>query len=139
MTMDNIALILKIHGMICLILAGSHLCFARELQWKEDSTKLTSVNHDIFHVHTMFIVLVLAMMGHLTFVETSKLLERTALGYFIALYLCIFWIMRLYAQWFIFRRCLWQGKRRETIIHYLFTAIWIFFVYAGFTALAFQW
>jgi hypothetical protein len=137
--MNSLSLILKIHGMICMVLAGSHFFFGRELQWKKDSEKLTSVNHDIFHVHTLFIVLILGMMGHLTFFETARLLERTALGYLIALYLCIFWMIRLYAQWCIFRRCLWQGKRRETCIHYLFTSIWIYFVYTGLMLLAYQW
>lgn len=137
--MSNLSLILKIHGIICLILSASHFLFSRELQWKEDTTKLTPVNHDIFHVHTLFIVLVLMIIGHLTLFETSVLMERSALGYYIAWYLCIFWLMRLYAQWFIFRTCLWQGKRRETFAHYLFTVIWIYFVYTGCALLAFQW
>jgi hypothetical protein len=79
------------------------------------------------------------MMGHLTLFATFTLLERTALGYYLALYLCIFWLVRLYAQWFVFRRSLWQGKRKETIAHYMFTVIWAYFVYVGLVLLVFQW
>jgi hypothetical protein len=42
--------------------------------------------------------------------------------------LVVFWLCRLLAQFFVYDRAIWKGDRFRTVMHYAFSALWIYFV-----------
>ena len=115
---------LRLVGAGLIALAVLHVPIARHLRWREDTARLSPVNRDIFHVHNFFICLVLVAMGLPCLIEPSLLLDRSRPGAWGAWTLAAFWAARLWCQWFVYRRQLWRGKKFETAMHWLFTAIW---------------
>jgi len=76
-------------------------------------------------VHTFFIALSVFMMGLLCLYSYEDLLQ-TPLGNKISLGLFIFWAIRLFLQFFGYSNKLWKGKRFETVVHILFSCLWIY-------------
>lgn len=56
-------------------------------------------------------------------------LTHTALGHRICLGLGVFWGIRLFFQFFVYDAQLWRGKTLETIIHILFSGMWMYFTF----------
>jgi hypothetical protein len=77
------------------------------------------------YVHTFFIALVLFLIGLLCLTSASELVN-TSLGKRISLGLAIFWIVRLYFQFFVYSSKVWKGKLFETIVHLLFAIFWAY-------------
>ncbi len=113
-----------------LLLAALHIVIGRRLRWAEDCKRLAPVNEAIFHVHTLFICLVLVLMGLPCIFQPAVFLEPTAAGAWMAWSGTVFWAVRLYCQWFVYPSHLWRGKRAETAVHRVCTILW-----AGLTAL----
>jgi hypothetical protein len=88
---------LNIIGVLLLLLSGIHMFFPGYFHWKEDLKSLSLINRQMMQVHAFFIALV------------------------------VFWGIRLFFQLFVYSPELWKGKRRETVIHILFTCLWIYF------------
>jgi hypothetical protein len=122
---DLLALCLRIAGAGLILLAIMHVPIGFHLEWREDARRLSPVNRDIFHVHSLFVCLVLVAMGLPCLIEPSLLLEKSRPAAWGAWILTIFWLVRLYCQWFVYRRELWHGKPFETRIHWMFTGIWL--------------
>ncbi|MEL6392627.1 MAG: hypothetical protein AAFR97_07715, partial [Bacteroidota bacterium] len=53
-------------------------------------------------------------------------LLSTQLGKNLSLGLAIFWTCRLLAQFFWYSSDLWRGKRFETIVHIVFSCLWLY-------------
>jgi len=121
--------LLRIAGATQIALALAHVTFGRRFNWPEELARLSLLNRQIFHVHCFFICLVLLLMGGASLLAPSALLERSQLGWMVAASLSIFWLARLFAQWFVYDRTLWRGRRFETAMHGLLTVLWMF--YAG--------
>ena len=83
------------------------------------------MNEAIFHVHALFICIVLVMMALPCIFEPSVFLEKSRAGSWLAWSFSGFWALRLYAQWFIYPATLWRGKRFETTMHWFFTFVWL--------------
>lgn len=129
--MDNIfSLLLKIAGAGLILLAFLHIPIGRALKWKEDAKKLTPVNERIFHVHAFFICLILVLMGLPCLLMPRVFLEPSAAGLWLSASLLVFWLARLYCQFFVYRAELWKGKRLETFLHW-----WLSFVWAALASL----
>ena len=122
---DLLAIALRAAGVGLLFLAGLHIPIGRELRWREDASRLTPVNRDVFHVHILFICLVIVMMGLPCLIDPQVFLEPSRAGAWLSWSFAGFWAARLYSQFFIYSSELWRGKRRETIAHWIFTAAWI--------------
>jgi hypothetical protein len=124
---------LRIAGVTQIVLALAHLGFGRRFDWTNELARLSLLNRQIFQVHCFFVCLVLLLMGGVSLFAPMALLERSQLGLLVAASLSIFWLARLFAQWFVYDPALWRGKRFETAMHGLFTVLWTFFsaVYLG--------
>ena len=122
---ELLSIALRVAGVGLLFLAGLHIPIGRELRWREDVSRLTPVNRAVFHVHTLFICLVIIMMGLPCLTDPGVFLEPSRGGAWLSWSFAGFWAARLYCQFFIYGPELWRGKRRETVVHYVFTAIWI--------------
>lgn len=122
---EHLPLLLRISGIGLLLLALSHVPIGRHLKWKEQGALLSLENEAVFHVHTFFICVTLVLMGLPAALAPEVFLEKSGMARWMAWSFCGFWLIRLYCQWFVYRRHLWRGKRLETGIHYLFTGLWL--------------
>jgi hypothetical protein len=123
---ELLPLFLRIAGAGLILLAVLHVPIGRHLQWREDTARLAPANHDIFHVHALFVCLMLVGMGLPCLFDPAVLVEKSRAGAWGAWLLTGFWAVRLYCQWFVYRPELWKGKPLETAMHWVFTAIWTF-------------
>ena len=106
-------------------LALLHVVFPRYFKWAEDLKPLTLINRQLMYIYTLFIALVVLLMGLLCWSCAPELVS-TPLGRKVALGLGIFWLTRLLVQFFGYSRLLWQGKRLETAVHVVFALLWTY-------------
>lgn len=117
---------INIVGALLIMLATIHIIFPRYFNWKNELAGLSLINRQMMQVHTFFLAFILFLMGILCLSSASDLVS-TSLGKRICLGFSIFWGLRLLFQFFIYSPKLWRGKAKETIIHILFTLLWIYF------------
>lgn len=115
----------KIAGCILISLAAIHIVFPRYFNWGSEFKLLSLINRQMMMVHTFFIALTLMLMGILCLTSYKELIE-TELGNKISMGFGVFWIARLLIQLFGYSPALWRGKRFETIMHVVFTLLWIY-------------
>ncbi|MET4084083.1 ABC-type bacteriocin/lantibiotic exporter with double-glycine peptidase domain [Pedobacter sp. UYP30] len=116
---------LKIIGVLLILLALIHVVFPKFFNWKVELKSLSLVNRQMMTVHTFFIALIVFLMGLLCLTSASELIQ-TNLGKKIALGLGLFWGIRLFIQFFGYSEDLWKGKTFETIMHIVFSLLWIY-------------
>jgi hypothetical protein len=131
----DLALHLKFVGTTLMGLACLHVGFPRRFDWARELARLSLLNRRMMQVHTLFIALIVLMMGALCAAGTSALLERSALGRYVAAGLLGFWAIRLGCQLFVYDSALWRGKRFETAVHVVFVLFEAYLV-AVFAALS---
>jgi hypothetical protein len=116
---------LKIIGAILIVLALIHVIFPRYFHWKKELSSLSLINREVMYVHTFFIALVVFLMGLLCLTSSPEIVA-TPLGKRIALGLGIFWLCRLFIQFFGYSSELWRGKFFETVVHIVFSILWMY-------------
>jgi hypothetical protein len=116
---------IKIIGIIFILLALVHSIFPKYFNWKKELATLNLINKQMMQVHTFFIALVVLLMGLLC-ISSSHELVTTTLGKRICLGFGIFWGTRFIIQFFGYSSILWKGKKFETVIHILFSALWTY-------------
>lgn len=116
----------KIIGTLLIVLSFIHLAFPKYFNWNEELGPLSLINRQMMYVHTFFIAFVVLLIGILC-LNSSDELVSTAFGKKIDLGLGIFWLARLFIQFFGYSSLLWKGKSLETGIHILFSLLWIYF------------
>ncbi len=119
---------LIIIGYLMIFLAVIHGAFPRRFNWEKEFSTLSLINKQMMYVHTLFIALVVLMMGLLC-VTSSKDLIETVLGKRICIGLTVFWFTRLVIQFFGYSSELWKGKTFETGVHIVFIFLWAYFSY----------
>lgn len=108
-----------------MMLSLIHIGFPTYFKWKEDLKPLSLINKQMMEIHTIFIGITVFLMGLLCLTSAQELVT-TSLGKKICFGFGIFWMMRLVFQLFVYSSKLWQGKRFETVVHVLFTFLWIY-------------
>lgn len=116
---------LKIIGVLMIILSLIHVVFPVYFKWKTEFATLSLINRQVMYVHTFFIALTVLLMGLLCLTSGEELMH-TAFGKRITAGLLVFWIIRLICQFFIYSPELWKGKRFETVVHIIFSFLWIY-------------
>jgi len=124
---------LKIIGWLLVALSFVHIAFPKRFEWGKELKGLSLMNKQMMHVHTFFIALIIMLMGVLCLTSSQELLG-TALGKKISFGLWVFWTVRLAVQFFWYSAELWRGKRFETIIHIVFSFLWVYMSAAFFVA-----
>jgi hypothetical protein len=114
---------IKIIGFILIPLSIIHIIFPKYFNWDKEFSGLSLINRQMTYVHTFFIALIIMLMGILCLTSTEELIH-THLGQKISLGLGIFWVLRLFIQFFGYSPVLWKGKLFETTVHVFFTAMW---------------
>lgn len=125
----NISLNLRIAGSLMLLLAGLHAGFPKRFSWREELSRLSLLNRQIFVVHCFFIVLVISMIGALSLFWPSTLLEPGTLARIVLSGLVVFWLARLFIQFFVYDARLWRGNHFNTAMHVLFSLMWAYYVF----------
>jgi len=115
----------KIIGVILIALALTHGVFPKYFNWGKELKSISLINKQMMEVHTFFIAFVVFLMGLLCITSASELID-TPLGKKISLGLGVFWSIRLYVQFFVYSPTLWKGKKFETTVHILFSALWTY-------------
>ena len=116
---------IKITGLLLIALALIHVIFPKYFKWDAELKSLSLINRQMMTIHTFFIAFTVFLMGVLCLTSANELIE-TNLGRKIALGLGIFWTVRLIIQFFGYSKDLWKGKKMETFVHILFSAIWLY-------------
>lgn len=116
---------LKVTGLLLTLLAAVHIIFPTYFNWKKELVSLSLVNRQMMYIHTFFIALVVFLMGLLCLTSAAELIN-TSLGRKIGLVLGVFWLVRLYVQFFGYSSLLWKGKKFETTVHVLFSLLWAY-------------
>jgi hypothetical protein len=116
---------LKVIGGLLVVLALLHAGFPRYFDWPTELKPLSLINRQMVYVHTLFIALVVLLMGLLCLSCASELVG-TPLGRKVALGLGLFWLARLLVQFFGYSSALWRGKRFETTVHVSFSLLWTY-------------
>ena len=115
----------KVAGAIMILLALIHLFFPRYFKWKENLSSLSLINRQMMLVHTFFIAIVVFLIGLLS-LFLSEDMVGTKFGGIISLGFALFWIARLFVQFFVYSSELWKGKKFETTIHIVFALLWTY-------------
>ena len=116
---------LKVIGVLLVLLALMHAVFPKRFHWKEELARLSLLNRQVMVVHTFFIALTVFLMGLLCLTSSAEL-SGTPLGKRVSLGLAVFWLARLLIQFFGYSSELWRGKRFETAVHIVFSALWTY-------------
>ena len=117
---------INVAGGLMIALAAIHASFPRKFDWKSEFSTVGLMNRQMMYVHTFFIALTLVLMGLLC-LTTAHDLVTTSLGRRVLAGFAIFWFARLVIQFFGYSSELWRGKRFETVVHIVFSLIWIYF------------
>ncbi len=116
----------QIIGFVLILLAVFHIFFPKRFEWKKECQDLSLLNRQMMYVHTFFLALTVFLMGILLITSAEDLIG-TSIGRKVTFGFGIFWIARLYVQFFVYSKELWKGKRFETIIHICFALMWAYF------------
>ncbi len=90
---------LRIAGVLLIVLGLAHAGFPRYFAWKKELFGLSLINRQMVYVHTFFIALTVFLMGVLCLTSSAEIAE-TPLGRKVSLGLAVFWIARLFVQFF---------------------------------------
>ena len=116
---------IKIIGVMLVILSLIHAIFPKYFRWSEEMAGVSLINRQMMYVHTFFLAIVLLMMGVLCLTSATEL-SNTNLGRKVALGIGIFWLLRLFIQFFGYSASLWKGKKFETWVHVVFSLLWTY-------------
>jgi hypothetical protein len=115
----------KIIGILLMLLALLHIGFPKRFNWAKELPALSLMNRQMMVVHTMFIGLTVFLMGALCFFCSTELVT-SSFGKTISIGLGLFWLIRLFVQFFGYSSELWKGKKFETSMHILFSILWAY-------------
>jgi hypothetical protein len=126
---------LRFIGVLMAALVVVNFFVPGRFHWREEMARLSLVNRQIFQVHTIFIMLTIAMFSVLLLTSAETLLEPTRLGRMVLGGLTIFWGVRMLIQWFFYSPAIWRGNRFNTVMHGVFSVAWIYVTAVFATAL----
>lgn len=117
---------LRTVGVLMALLAIVNLFVPGRLHWREELSRVSLLNRQIFQAHTFFIVLLIVLMSALFLTCAEALLQPTRLSRAVLIGLTIFWGLRMLMQWFFYSPRVWRGNRFHTVMHGVFSLGWIY-------------
>lgn len=119
---------LQIAGALLLALGLAHVFFNRYFGWDHELESVSLLTRRVFQVHCFFIALVLVLLGAGSLFYADALLEPTPLSRVALAGIVVFWLCRLFAQFFFYDQAIWKGDRFRTRMHWAFSGLWIYLV-----------
>jgi hypothetical protein len=126
LTADTLLIHLRIVGLVMASLVAVNLIVPSRFHWREEMARLSLANRQIFQAHGIFLVLTLALISMLLLTSADTLLEPTRLSRAVLAGLTIFWGLRMLMQWFFYSPELWRGHRFNSVMHCVFSMVWIY-------------
>jgi hypothetical protein len=123
---DTLLLHLRLTGVVMASLVVVNLVVPGRFHWREEMSRLSLVNRQIFQAHSVFLVLTLALFSALLLTCGAALLEPTRLSRAVLFGLTVFWGLRMLMQWCFYSPLIWRGHRFNTVMHYTFSAVWVY-------------
>ena len=123
---DTLLLHLRLAGVVMASLVVVNLMVPGRFHWREEMSRLSLVNRQIFQAHSVFLVLTLALFSALLLTCGPALLEPTRLSRAVLSGLTIFWGLRMVMQWWFYSPLIWRGHRFNTVMHYTFSVVWVY-------------
>lgn len=120
------AIHLRIVGMLLIGLGLSHGFFNRYFGWTEELAGVSLLTRRVFFVHTFFIALVVTLCGAGSLVYTDALLRPGAVTRALLAAMALFWLCRLFVQFFVYDAAIWKGDRFRTGMHVAFSLFWMY-------------
>ncbi len=117
---------LRVVGIIMAALVIVNAIVPRRFHWREGMARLSLLNRQIFQAHAAFLILTLALFSALLLTCGPALLEPTRLSRAVLVGLMIFWGVRMAMQWFFYSPRIWRGHRFNTVVHCVFSVLWIY-------------
>ncbi len=108
-------------GHFCLL--GASFQVPNRLGWKHDLVKLAPFNRKLMWTYGAFTVLTIVAFGTLTLVLHDELLrgDRAALG--LAVFIGVYWMVRLLVDFFYFTHDDWPAGRAFRLGHFMLTSL----------------
>jgi hypothetical protein len=126
-TMNDVLIpCIRVAGIGLLALAVLQVPIARRQNWRGEASRMSPFNASVFLVHAFFIGVVLVAMGLPCVLDPTVFLDHGNASAWASGSMSVFWVLRLWVQWFVYDRRLWRGKRLETVLHWWFTLVWLF-------------
>ena len=123
---DTLLLHLRLSGVVMASLVVVNLLVPRRFHWREEMSRLSLVNRQIFQAHSVFLVLTLALFSALLLTCGPALLEPTRLSRAVLFGLTVFWGLRMLMQWCFYSPLIWRGHPFNTVMHYVFSVVWVY-------------
>lgn len=80
-----------------------------------------------FWVHTFFVAYTIFLIGCLDLLGAPLLVSSSPLAMWLCGGLFVFWLARLYCQFWVFDESLWKGQGFNSLIHVLFGVLWLWY------------
>jgi hypothetical protein len=110
-------------GGVQLLIASANFFAPHVLEYPANLEKVTPIVRQIFIVHTIYIVLVLATFAGLCFGFATDLAGASALGRYCSGFLAFFWGLRIFLQLFFYDSA---TKRQYPVFNLLFLGAFIY-------------
>ena len=100
----NLTLCLQFAGILQIITAAANFILPTILRYDENLAQVSRIIRQIFHIHALYIVIVLIGLGLACLCLTHELLGPGRLGRCLCAYLTFFWGLRSVIQFFYYDR-----------------------------------
>jgi hypothetical protein len=102
-----------------LIVAILNLFLIRIMKWKPDLDRAPLLIREVFHIHVVFISIILSIFAVLTWRFVHEIATAAnPLAIWLATAVGIFWIVRSAMQWLHYSSSHWRGNTARTLIHW---------------------
>lgn len=116
--MKTLPQLIWVAGIVQLMIASVNFFLPRRLRYAENLAHVSTIVRQIFIVHSIYIVLVLAGLAGLCLCFAHELAGPGGLGRSVSAFLAVFWALRVGIQLFYYDAAL---KREHITVHILFT------------------
>jgi hypothetical protein len=123
---DTLLVHLRLVGVVMASLVVVNLFVPSRFHWREEMSRLSLLNRQVFQAHSVFLVLTLALFAALLLTCGAELLEPTRLSRAILIGLTVFWALRMVMQWCFYSPLIWRGHHFNTVMHYVFSVVWVY-------------
>jgi hypothetical protein len=114
---------IEIAGWLHLVIASANFFLPRKLRYRENLSRVDTIIRQVFIVHSIYIVLMLAGLAGLCLFFAEELAGGSGLGRWLSGFIAVFWWLRVPIQLFYYDPAL---KRQHPLMHALFTGAFVY-------------
>lgn len=110
-------------GILHLLIASANFFLPKKIDLQANLQKVSPFIRQIFHVHTVYLVLVSFFFSSLCFLFPEELTSGQPMGRFLSAFISIYWFLRVSIQFFYYDPGI---KRKYPIPHWFFSAAFLY-------------